>query len=48
MERPVRCIISPWVSPGQRKHVVQHRKFLQRFSRTQKRRTKRQREADRQ
>ena len=38
MERPVKCIIPPRVSPGQRWHVIQHKKFLQRFSRTQKRR----------
>ena len=27
MERYVRCIIPPRVSPGQRWHVVQHKKF---------------------
>ena len=34
MERPVRCIIPPMVSLGQRWHVVQRKKFPQRFSRT--------------
>ena len=38
MERQVRCIIPPRVSPSQRWHVVQHKKFPQRLSRTQKRR----------
>ena len=28
MERPVRCIIHPRVSPGQRWHVVQHKRNL--------------------
>ena len=37
-EKPMRCIIPPMVSPGQRWHVVQHKKFGQRLSRTQKRR----------
>ena len=27
MERPVRCIISHRVSPSQRWHVLQHKKF---------------------
>ena len=43
MERHVRRIIPPRVSPGQRWHVVQNTKFPQRFSRTQKRRMQRQR-----
>ena len=30
MERSVRCIIPPRVSPGKRWHVIQHRKFPQR------------------
>ena len=47
MERHVRCIIPPRVSPGQRWHVVQHKKFLQRLSRTQKRRMQRQKATDR-
>ena len=42
MERPMRCIIPPRVSFCQRWHVVQHKKFPQRFSRTQKRRMLRQ------
>ena len=46
MERPVRCIIPPKVSPGQRWHVVQHKKFPQRLSRTQKKRMQRQRAND--
>ena len=46
MERPMRCIIPPRVSPGQRWHVVQHKKFPQRLSRTRKRRIQRQRAAD--
>ena len=33
-EKPMRCIIPPMVSPGQRWHVVQHKKFPQRLSRT--------------
>ena len=33
-EKPVRCIIPPMVSPGQRWHVKQHKKFPQRLSRT--------------
>ena len=32
MERPMRCIIPPRVSPGQRWHVVQHKKFPKGFS----------------
>ena len=39
MERLVRCIIPP----GQRWHVVQHKKFHQKLSKTQKRRMQRQR-----
>ena len=35
-ERPMRCIIPPMVSPGQRWHVVQHKTFPQRLSMTQK------------
>ena len=31
MERPVRCIIPPRVSPSQRWHVVQHKNFLKGF-----------------
>ena len=46
MERVLRCIIPSKVSPGQRWHVVQHKKFSQRFSRTQKRRMQRQRAVD--
>ena len=38
MEMPLRCIIPPKLSPGQRWHMVQHKKFPQRFSKTQKRR----------
>ena len=41
MEKPVRCIIPPRVSPDQRWHVVQHKKFPQRLSKTQKRRMRR-------
>ena len=37
-EKPMRCIIPLVVSPGQRWHVVQHKKFPQRLSRTQNRR----------
>ena len=37
-ENHVRCIIPLMVSSGQRWHVVQHKKFPQRLSRTQKRR----------
>ena len=37
-EKPVRCIFPPVVSPGQRWHVVQHKKIPKRMSRTQKRR----------
>ena len=33
MERSVRCIITPRVSPGQRRHVVYHKKFSQTFLR---------------
>ena len=33
-EKPVSCIILPVVSPSQRRHVVQHKKFIQRLSRT--------------
>ena len=46
-EKHVRCIIPPMVSPSQRWHVVQHKKFPQRPSRTQKRRMQRQRATDR-
>ena len=46
MERPMRCIIPPRVSLGQRWQVVQHKKFPQRLSRTHKRRMQRQREID--
>ena len=46
MERHVRCIIPPRVSPGQMWHVVQHKKFPQRLSRTQNRRMQRQRAVD--
>ena len=37
-EKHVKCIIPPLVYPSQRWHVVQHKKFLQRLFRTQKRR----------
>ena len=47
MERPMRCIIPPRVSPGQRWHVVQYKKFPQMLSKTQKRRIQRQRAVDR-
>ena len=40
-EKFVRCIVPHVVSPGQRWHVVQHKKFSQRLSRTQKRRMQR-------
>ena len=33
-EKLVRCIIPPMVSPGQRWHVIQHKKFPQRLFRT--------------
>ena len=46
MERHVMCVIPPRVSPDKRRHVVQHKKFPQMFSRTQKRRMQRQRAAD--
>ena len=46
-EKPMRCIVPLMVSPSQRWHVVQHKKFLQRLSMTQKRRIQRQRAADR-
>ena len=46
MERPVRCIIPPKVSPGQKWHVVQHKKIPQRLSKTQKRRMQRKRTID--
>ena len=46
-ENLVRYIIPPMVSPGQRRHVVQHKKFPQRLSKTQKRRMQRQREIGR-
>ena len=46
MERHVRCIIPPRVSPSERWHVVQHKKFPQRLSKTQKRRMQRQRASD--
>ena len=46
MENPVRCIIPPRVSLGQRWHVVQHKKFPQRPSRTQKKRMQKQRAVD--
>ena len=38
MEKIVRCIVPLRVSPSQRWHAVKHKKFPQRFSRTQKRR----------
>ena len=47
MERLMRCIIRPRVSPGQRWHVVQHKKFPQMLSKTQKRGMQRQRAVDR-
>ena len=37
-EKPMKCIIPLVVSPGQRWHVVQHKKFPQMMSKTQKRR----------
>ena len=40
-ERRVRCIIHSMVSLGQRWHVVQHKKFSRRLSRTKKRRMQR-------
>ena len=43
----MRCIIPLVVSPSQRWHVVQHKRFPQRLSRTQKRRMQRQRTTDR-
>ena len=46
MERSMRCIIPPRVSPSQRWHVVQHKKVPQSLSRTQKRRIQRQRVVD--
>ena len=46
-ENPMRCIIPPMVSPSQRWHVVQHKKFPQRLSRTQKTTMQSQRAADR-
>ena len=46
-EKPVRCIIPPMVSSGQRWHVVQYKKFPQRLSKTQKRRMHKQRATDR-
>ena len=33
-KNPMRCIIPPMVSLGQRWHVVQHKKFPQRLSKT--------------
>ena len=47
MERLVRCIIPPKASPSQRWHIVHHKKFPQRLSRTQKRRMQKQRVVDR-
>ena len=47
MERSVRCIIPPRVSLGKRWHVVQHKKFPQKFSKTQKRMMQRKRATDR-
>ena len=46
IERYVRCVIPPRVSPGQRWHVVKHKKFSQRLFRTQKMRMQRQRATD--
>ena len=46
-EKLVRCIIPLMVSPSQRWHVVHHKKFPQRPSKSQKRRMQRQRAADR-
>ena len=46
-EKPVRCIIPHVVSLGQRWHVVQHKFFPQRLSRTQNMRMQRQRAVDR-
>ena len=46
-ENLVRCIIPLVVSLDQRWQVVQHKKFLERLSKTQKRRIQRQRAADR-
>ena len=43
----MRTIIPPMVSPGQRWHVVQHKKFHQKLFRTEKRRMQRQRGTDR-
>ena len=33
-EKPMRCIIHPVVSPGQRWHVIHHKKFPQMLSKT--------------
>ena len=41
MERLVRCIIPPKVSPSKIWHVVRHKNFPQRLFRTQKRRMQR-------
>ena len=46
MERPMRSIILPRVPSGQRWHVVQHKKFPSRLSRTHKMRMQRQRAVD--
>ena len=46
-ENHVRCIIPLMVSPSQRWHVVEHKKFPQRLSKTEKRRMQRQRAVDR-
>ena len=47
IEKHVRCIIPFMVFPSQRWHVVEHKKFPQRLSKTEKRRMQRQRAADR-
>ena len=46
MERHVRCIILPRVSPSPRWHVVQNKKVSQRLSKTQKKRMHRPRGVD--
>ena len=33
-EKPMRSIIPPMVSPGKRRHVVKHKKFPQKLSKT--------------
>ena len=40
---PLRFVIPPPILPGQEWHVVQHKKFLQKLTRTQRRRMRKQR-----